>query len=493
MREFTTTAQGIFEFTNSSCLCVKDLVHNKLGKEEYQIKVMSSDKNIPFCHHFIDGIRLKNNHGDNAHSPKTSFPRTQEFSEVSNTLDNIGKKFEISALLNKDEITDLKFAEKVESYFSKYGFLFPIASEEYETFSPVIIGSFFDRLATLINLMNAVDELKPDYNKMFVYTFMLAMKQPSSFCNLTHSKNYLNECEHSLYKTYSEINFSSPQKHAYDIGQLYKFFPACDVDKMLMESYEEDKKTAEQFLNEIKECCEIEMIEYSNTDIDVMAQMENIPTYNQFYAIKDYFLGDDNFNFIRKYHFDDEDGEINSAGSPEYFIEKIIKYMYLNTDDTTRKVKLFCDFLYHYHFEISKITEINEQSLVPISLEKGLNLNKDSRFNDRFKNCLRELANYTIKEELDYMVSSVRPVYNAEEQSQGWYVKDLCTAIYYSIFLTDRKQTVFRKCAFPSCDKYFSVASTNDRMKYHDVSCQRAMAQRFNRARKKLDEANNEE
>lgn len=149
-------------------------MHNKTGKEEHQIKVMSSDKSIHFCHHFTDGIRLKNNHGDNAHSPKTGFPRTQEFSEISNALDNIGGTFEVSVLLDKDEITDLKFIEKVESYFSKYGFLFPIDSEEYETFSPVIVGSFFDRLATLINLMNAVDELKPDYNKMFVYILSLS-------------------------------------------------------------------------------------------------------------------------------------------------------------------------------------------------------------------------------------------------------------------------------------------------------------------------------
>ncbi len=106
-------------------------------------------------------------------------------------------------------------------------------------------------------------------------------------------------------------------------------------------------------------------------------------------------------------------------------------------------------------------------------------------FDDRFKSCLKELANYTIKEELDYMVASVRPVYNAEKRSQGWYVKDLCTALYYSIFLTNRGTTVYRMCANPSCNCIFEVASTNERSKYHSLSCQRAMAQRFNRARSK--------
>ena len=48
--------------------------------------------------------------------------------------------------------------------------------------------------------------------------------------------------------------------------------------------------------------------------------------------------------------------------------------------------------------------------------------------------------------------------------------------------------TVYRMCANPSCNCIFEVASTNERNKYHSLSCQRAMSQRFNRARSKQTE-----
>lgn len=464
---------GIFKFSNHSCTCVVDKRHDEYGNPKYILKVKTADGEIPFRHHFKGGIKLINDHGDDIHTPIREIPHTQEYIDIHNLL---GIKSDVP-MLNKDIITEERFAHKLENYFKKYGFLFPLESLWFEEFDPMKTGALFDRISILLDLMNAVDGTDVDYDKIFNLTFMLALKQLDKFENYSKDKTYAESFSHPLLKTFKSIDYSI-KGHSLEVreDELTNYFN-LDAEKI-------DKKLY-------------------NTGIDYetgfkMEHGEPVPPehYYDIYIIKDYFIGDDEWFLLRVGDYENTIEESLVYDAPIevkhiFNTEKRIKYMFTHADFEGREDKLFFDFLFHLHYQVCKIISINPSARFPVRLEEGVSLNRNKKFDERFRKTLRELANITIKNEIDYMTSSVKTDYNIETKSQGWRIPDLYTAIYYSIFLTDRQNIVFRVCANPYCQGNFEVAATNDRRKYCSENCQRVSAQRLKRANDNLKEGEN--
>lgn len=461
---------GLFSYSNNGCECNVDLRHDNYGNPHYIFRVRGNDKKIPFRHQFSEGIKLVENHGDTTRDPVRDMPRTQECVD---TFRKLGINNDIP-LLNKDIITEKRLSENLEFYVKKYGFLFPVDRFEFEEFEVPKVGALFDRIAVLLELMNAVDGINVDYNRMFYLTFMLALKKLDYFTNIKEKKFYTDACLHPLYNTFEGINFNIIAKS----------------EKLSAEKLNERRNDSPEFDERLHEA----EINYGVAQ-HFFGDEETFPAgYNDFYIIRDYFLGDtDNFLMrVSDYENTWEEEEMRDRSPEEnavFFTEKKIKYMFVHGGYSSREEKLFYDFLFHFHFQVCNVKSININATVPITLEDGVNLNCNEKFNDKFKAVLRELAGLTIKNELDQMTSSVRTEYNPKTRFQGWFVPNLYTAIYYAISLTDREFYVYRTCASPYCQKIFPIPFTNDRRRYCTDECQWQSAQRLKRAKEKRKEA----
>lgn len=461
---------GIFKFKNRLCECVIDLRHDDYGNPNYFLKIKNIDDVVEMRHHFKEGIKIVNDHGDNHHTPLLDMPHSQECLEI---YDILGIKSDVPRL-SRDSVDEKSLADKLKKYFQKYGFLFPLFDDEYciemglyTEFKPLNIVRLFDRISILLALMNAVDGTDVDYNSIFNLTFMLALKKLDKFTNLDNSQTYFEEFSHPMHKTFTNIELGTNNLNADIIDEME--LPQVYGLELLTERLENSG------------------IDY-NTGYSIVDGEGVAPDrYYEILVADDYFLGNNEKFFVRVSDYEDVLGEseyynAETMARHKYYTEKRIKHMFLSNNGKARSEKLFYDFLFHLHFQAFKIKSISPNLRFPVQFEDDIDLNRNEKFNDKFKSILRELANITIKNELDFMTSFIHTDYDIENMTQGWKIPNLFTAIYYSIFLTDRHNEVYRVCANPYCRGNFPVAVTNDRRKYCSENCQRMSAQRLKRA-----------
>ena len=113
------------------------------------------------------------------------------------------------------------------------------------------------------------------------------------------------------------------------------------------------------------------------------------------------------------------------------------------------------------------------------------NTTSNPKFKESFADKLILLAKQIIKEEFDYELFSIHPVYNIETMAPEWEMPNLFTALYFALFYTRPDYEIYRKCANPNCNRLFKVKTTNSRQLYHNTACQNAAAQMRHRKKKK--------
>lgn len=469
---------GFFEFSTQSCQSYIDTIHDEQGKEQYLIKVKPNEKTLAYRHVFKSGLRFVERHGKDDEGPLEKLPVTEEFYQVLNHLQKEWKDAHYIRL-HKEIITARKFTEQAAAFFDKFGFFIPLKKDAFTTFTPQVIGAVCNRMRAFSLLMSAVDEAPRDYNKLFAYTFMLALTKPVNLYAENTPDCRLEIYKHPLCQAYENIDFNCEPTEWYHEYELENLFPKKQIDAALYP----EKPTVEQ-----------------TDDFEVYEEISVPPSYLEIYPVKDFFMGADEgeetYNFIRRQFYDDEvpfeDGdEVKPEDRAAYLTEKRIKYLYVHGKYSDRTEKLFYDFLYHFHFEVDKIRNIDPDALYPIKLKNKIDLNKTDAFNDRFKAVLLQLAGITIKNQLDNTVTAVRPCYNLARRTAGWTIPDLYTAIYYSLFLKT-KDTVYRVCALPECSTLFSIEATNRRQLFCSDGCRKTMSSRVERRRNKMGEPKRE-
>lgn len=469
-RKIINAPSGLFKFINKSCVCLVDLRHDDYGNPEYVLNIKTCDNEIPFRHDFKDGIQLVNNHGNTQHSPTHDIPYTKDCVEIYNTL---GIKSDVPEL-KKDEIADKRYADRLEKYFNKYGFLFQEKSIFFDEFRAKSFGPMFDRILLLMALKKAVYGNEVDYNRIFNLTFMLALKKLYPLKNYKETELYTEGYEHPFYKEFKSIDFRKEGRSA-------------RVKEIELKEYV-DEETIDKYLYKPE-------TDYGVTYSMSGDEQEKPEHFYETYVIKDYFLGNEEKFLLRVSDYENvlSEQECYDSGSVEekhsFNTEKRIKYLFVHGEYSEREDKLFYDFLFHLHFQVCEITSINAEATYPVKLKNNTDLNRNEKFNDKFKAVLRELAEITIKNELDHMTSLIRPSYDIKSKTMGWHIPDLYTAIYYSISLTYGQNTVYRVCADPYCRGNFPISVSNDRRIYCSAECQQRGAQRIMRAAEKRKEA----
>ncbi len=153
-------SSSYFECDNYACICKKDMINTTPGMPPSVTLKLCSDINQPlhFSYMAQKGLNLSGNAGGPIQT---------------NVL---GKLLAI-----KDDDIDAHI-----DFFQKYGFLFPIAADEYETIEAPKIIAYVNRIKATLILMNAIAGTR-NYHNMLIMAAYLLYSEPVEF-ELTNRK-----------------------------------------------------------------------------------------------------------------------------------------------------------------------------------------------------------------------------------------------------------------------------------------------------------------
>lgn len=162
---------NFFEYENYICECKKEIVYTAPGQEpHYNLKVCSKtySNRLHFSYSSQKGLNLSGNAGG----------------IISGNI--LGQLLSIKS----DDINE------AISFIEKYGFIFPISDDVYETVDGDALLSILNRIKATVKLMSAIAG-KKDFTKIFIYTTYLLFSDPvemnlSSFCYSTNCHAFTN-------------------------------------------------------------------------------------------------------------------------------------------------------------------------------------------------------------------------------------------------------------------------------------------------------------
>lgn len=151
-----------------------------------------------------------------------------------------------------------------------------------------------------------------------------------------------------------------------------------------------------------------------------------------------------------------------------------------NLNRNSRRV---IDFLFHYMYEVGVIKNIDYKN----GIEYYQSHNTEP-LNDNLQKALMVVARIVVANEINTVISrSVRPFFSADTLDTTWRATSLHAALLFSLFYMRPGKSIFKRCANPTCNKYFSVSSTNGRRIYCCKKCRDANNSRKHRLKGKTD------
>lgn len=178
---------NFFEYENCTCVCQKETVYSVPGQPpSNNLKLCSvPEQPLRFSYAAQKGLNLSGNAGG----------------IISENI--LGQLL----ALPSDDI------DSVIQFFEKYGFLFPINNEEYESVDGYALLEIVNRIKATVLLMSAIAG-KRDYNKMFIYTTYLLYADPVELkLSATSYSSAKNHQFTDLIRTYNIMpNYSNDQE-----------------------------------------------------------------------------------------------------------------------------------------------------------------------------------------------------------------------------------------------------------------------------------------
>lgn len=155
--------------------------------------------------------------------------------------------------------------------------------------------------------------------------------------------------------------------------------------------------------------------------------------------------------------------------------------VYKTNHNLNRNARRVIDFLFHYMYEVGVIKRIDYKDGIVYYNEL-----ESRNMNNHLKAALLVVARITVTNEINTIISrSVRPFFSANTLDTTWHATSLYAALFFSLFYMRPGKSVFKRCANPSCNKYFSVSSTNGRKIYCCKKCRDANNSRKHRIKVK--------
>ena len=134
----------------------------------------------------------------------------------------------------------------------------------------------------------------------------------------------------------------------------------------------------------------------------------------------------------------------------------------------------------------AKYPSMTEEENGAFSFKPAVDLNRTYAFDKADMKLLPAIAKKVIKKEMDYYLSNIHSVYDAETMTASWEIPDLLTAMYFSLFYYNPKHTIYKVCERTDCGNLIVVTSSDTKKKYCSAKCNGIVTQR--RFRKKMKE-----
>ena len=163
---------------------------------------------------------------------------------------------------------------------------------------------------------------------------------------------------------------------------------------------------------------------------------------------------------------------------------KKLIYRYKNRVGLGQNERIVVDFLFHFMHSVGVVKSVSYCDGISYYGKP-----KMDKMDNNMKAGLLNTARIVTAEEINYNISLISPIYSPRKLEPVWHFPDLLSAYFFSIFYMRPGREMYRKCANPSCGKYFLVKTTNGRKKYCGDNCRNANNQRDHRLREKKKKA----
>ena len=501
---------NMFTCTNLKCECDINLNHGANGKKHsYWVKALEGGYNL-FAFAPKDGLVM----------------------HYSKTNSKIIRNKILEDFLN----VDLFQPDKIKDIIIQYGFLANLSENEEITVEHEDIAILLYRYRTLAELMSEIEKREVDYNSVFHLFCILLFGRP---CSMVYSPNRdgIQSCLHPFSQLWFdrvnsvEIDYIEGwiENFPYDItnllndkftGKVKEFDYKINndvIDNMNTLSYGVSNPVNDIVINKEEEvycmvknmdtgemekmpCGSFKPVNYvpgnemTISHITTSKNVGNIENllFGSSHTVNDTFLENEMKNDNITISKDTGKTGYDFAkynDSQKYVFGMKVTYLYLNMKIDAFPVVQTARNVINFFYDLTQEMTIveNEQKYGEVISER--NITDLPKFRRLFKEKLIVLAKQTVKEEFDYALSSIHPVYNIETMSPEWEIPDLFTALYFALFYK-RSDTIYRRCFNPNCNRLFEVKTTNNKKLYHAKSCQNAAAQMYYRRRiKEVNEA----
>lgn len=441
------TSGNRFLFRQQRYEVLKDTFHDDDGCEYYKLQLRTdAAETYLFAYAPVQGLVMINE-------------------ETGQSKDNSNV---VGAFLSMD-ISDV---DEVIGFIEKYGFFFSLKPDRFVSVSFDDLRHYLSRMKMVIQL--CLQLLNPsegfDYNELFLWTFRLLLGRPKEI-DLAPMGKMIKTCVHPI----TRIWYSAPEENRdileEDTGlKMYKY-PEDDIVVVHLNDYNYTSRTV---WDRVPTVLREKLIDSRDPDY-------------QYFEVTDTFSGCIERISMVRYHeiMGDIDLQLGPSTEEKRRFRARLTYLYVMGSFEKQAERESIDFLVHMYDQVSRLEFCDDWDLI---LPEGPDLNTLPAFHGQFKEVLLKLVKRTVKEELDYVLSEVHPIYDAEKMEADWNIPDLCTAMCFSVFYMKPNQSVFRLCENPNCRNMFEVSTTNRRKKFCSAGCQQSVAKKNWEIRKKMKE-----
>lgn len=209
----------------------------------------------------------------------------------------------------------------------------------------------------------------------------------------------------------------------------------------------------------------------------------------------------DTFNNV-EFHFNDSfgtfslnadfvDSALSGGETEEKYQTQLFKNVFTvycsSRTDKPEMMVFVNDFIFHYLYEVGMINYVDVDRTYYVNDEVHKEL-----FTEELKAAAIKVAKFIVKEEIEYNLNNVRPIYDISKLEPAWKIDSLLSALYFGLFYMRPNTETYRRCANPKCGEFFSVPISSRKKKYCCRACMnRAMIAR-KRARDKINATRNQ-
>ncbi len=165
-------------------------------------------------------------------------------------------------------------------------------------------------------------------------------------------------------------------------------------------------------------------------------------------------------------HSSNTNNNINKTKENSSFIFNKIIMLYENrqADIKATVTQDLLYFLYIYYFDIGVPKKL---SIDGIEYYQKPDYEK---FDNQMKNELIRLAKCVVSEEINYNLREITPAFDPKTLRFSWKIDSLIEALYFAMSTLRPNVKLYRRCK--KCDSYFTVNSTNSKREYCRKECQ---------------------